>query len=468
MADGSLVRTLRGRSDCAHSIKFSPPNGALLATCSAKSAKLWDVADGRLVRTLHEHSGYVRSVADRRLIRTLHGYSGYDRSVAFSPPNGALLATSCADKTVKLLHVARALAITPFFETLRTALDEEWTGFDTLKNLAPTVGDVTELKLFYSASNAAFKHDEITAAERTKFVTGALELAARTHNQDRDRFVATGLKPVVQKALTDGILDYFAARLIDRLIKDGETLPDGRFTTLAARLSRLDLAVDRFKSRVDRPDLRLEHTLEWIDLAKEPINAVHKYAEQVDSSLHKFRKQILGHKTAASTVSAIVAVFTLGMGSAIGTAARDVFDEIIETIVDFSDAKHVLTAIFRSSENAPAGADLVENFAQDKLKSWMDSPLVDAVKDHLVHDAHEQIAAILKVCVLSDEPDAIAAPSPLALWTPTCALDGPAISLEDPTSKCAELKSLFDLGDDDAELPLDNDFFVVEGISSSP
>lgn len=158
VADGSLS-ALEGHSDPASSVAFSPPLGALLATGSSfKSVKVWNVADGRLVRVLEGHSGAVSSVA-------------------FSPPNGALLATGSTDESVKLWQMEEP--IPPFFATLRTALVEDWWSYKTLENLEPTVGDVTELKLFYSATSAAFKQDDITAAQRRKFENGVLESAAR-------------------------------------------------------------------------------------------------------------------------------------------------------------------------------------------------------------------------------------------------------------------------------------------------
>jgi dipeptidyl aminopeptidase/acylaminoacyl peptidase len=86
VADGSLVRTLKGHTDEVLSVSFSP-DGRLLASGSKDGTiKLWRVADGSLVRTL-----------------TRHRYSV--RSVSFSP-DGRLLASGSWDNTIKLWRVA--------------------------------------------------------------------------------------------------------------------------------------------------------------------------------------------------------------------------------------------------------------------------------------------------------------------------------------------------------------------------
>jgi hypothetical protein len=81
-----LITTLSGHTSLVNSVAFSP-DGRLLASGSAdKTIKLWEVATGSLVRTL---SGHTDSVS----------------SVAFSP-DGRLLASGSSDNTIKLWDVA--------------------------------------------------------------------------------------------------------------------------------------------------------------------------------------------------------------------------------------------------------------------------------------------------------------------------------------------------------------------------
>jgi WD40 repeat protein len=81
-----LITTLSGHTDWVNSVAFSP-DGRLLASGSAdRTIKLWDVASGSLVRTLSGHTDWVTSVA-------------------FSP-DGRLLASGSADKTIKLWDIS--------------------------------------------------------------------------------------------------------------------------------------------------------------------------------------------------------------------------------------------------------------------------------------------------------------------------------------------------------------------------
>jgi hypothetical protein len=86
VSDGSLVRTLEGHKDWVRSVTFSP-NGSLIASGSAdKTIKIWRVSDGSLVRTLEGHTDWVRSVT-------------------FSP-DGSLIASGSDDGTIKIWKVS--------------------------------------------------------------------------------------------------------------------------------------------------------------------------------------------------------------------------------------------------------------------------------------------------------------------------------------------------------------------------
>ena len=119
------LQTLKGHSDSANSIAFSP-DGKTIATGSVdNTVKLWNL-EGKEIQTLKGHSDRVSSVAfspdgktiatgsgdntvklwnlEGKEIQTLKGHSDSVLSVAFSP-DGKTIATGSGDNTVKLWSI---------------------------------------------------------------------------------------------------------------------------------------------------------------------------------------------------------------------------------------------------------------------------------------------------------------------------------------------------------------------------
>mmetsp|Transcript_5668 Transcript_5668/g.23537 ORF Transcript_5668/g.23537 Transcript_5668/m.23537 type:complete len:332 (-) Transcript_5668:1495-2490(-) len=203
------------------------------------------------------------------------------------------------------------------------------------------------------------------------------------------------------KAEDDGVLDQGEALRLDRLAERDDTLSDARFVDLVERVSQLELRVDYLDAKVASVDAK--------------VAAVEQYAQKIDASLRKFKAQYRKHlkrRAAASTVSAVVGVLTLGMGAGLVGAVSDTFSSVFNRIVDFSDTQHVITAVY-GAEQEPEGSDLAEAFAKDKLDSWVHAPLEAAVKDQHFRPEHATVAALLKTCVLlNGAPSPDAAPAP--------------------------------------------------------
>jgi WD40 repeat protein len=107
--DGALVSVLTGGTDHVYSVHFSP-DGAWLATGGREKGALgtlWKQLTGNRFRRSNEPTVRLWRVRDGALMQELSAHRDDVRSVAFSP-DGRWLATSSADRSVKLWELLRS------------------------------------------------------------------------------------------------------------------------------------------------------------------------------------------------------------------------------------------------------------------------------------------------------------------------------------------------------------------------
>eukprot|EP00633_Aureoumbra_lagunensis_P010850 CAMPEP_0197340960 /NCGR_PEP_ID=MMETSP0892-20130614/45970_1 /TAXON_ID=44058 ORGANISM="Aureoumbra lagunensis, Strain CCMP1510" /NCGR_SAMPLE_ID=MMETSP0892 /ASSEMBLY_ACC=CAM_ASM_000538 /LENGTH=523 /DNA_ID=CAMNT_0042845789 /DNA_START=277 /DNA_END=1845 /DNA_ORIENTATION=- len=466
-------------------------------------------------------------------IRTLTGHSNSVLALAYSP-DGCVLASgsgdeefeSAGDSSVRIWDVSEyskppVPPIPEFFVLMEQCQREKWSSWRTLEALADKVDDPVTLQLYYTAASAAYKLGDISKEERDKFISDVLELVPNKFAFDQAAHVVAMAKMAIKKARADGILDQHKALRLDQLVENAHTFADVRFTGMISQLEKLQLRVDclqdehgyiiyrmeqvenrmtnvegrmtNAENRITNVEGRMTNAENRITNVEGRVEEVRAYAENIDANLVKLKKQIRKHlkrKAAASSASAFLNIMTLGMASGFASAASAVCDNAFSSMIDLTDTKHVLKAIY-GAENTPTGSELAEAFAQEKVEEWVNKPLTDIVAEPTKYPEFQQnpgfvqIAAVIQTCVyidariaeatdasaydsmasafiaatLSDDASTLPPPPPsTAPKAPSASALPTAATLGDAKATFSQLKEDLDLDDTTQEIPVDDNF----------
>jgi WD40 repeat protein len=346
----SVKQTFHGHTGLVNCVAFKPNDSRYFVTGSDdKTVKLWKVRSKEAIFTFFFHAGPVRSVA-------------------FSP-SGAHVLTGSDDKTAALWDLSRLggmvldASLSPFFRLLDEVDKDasDWSLYDLNKELAETVSDIQELRLFYSILSSQFKLGEITKDIRDDHLKKVLEGARKgSFKFDQECKVYSMLVMILNKAIED------------RVISENDK------TRLAAEYLKCNVFVDyRFQSLVATVK---RHSAQ--------ISSLANYVKEVDNRLKKVetKGQIKGAFSLMLVVIPVIGQIPF---------FSDALGALLEKIADFADCEHVYKVC---KDHFGEIRDMTETFAT--LKANPDTNLNDL---QLENQNLMPVAAIMKlsICCLS-------------------------------------------------------------------
>ena len=145
---GTHLNTLKGHSDCVHSVAFHPDGTCIVSGSKDTTLQLWDAVSGVHLNMFKRHSRLVCSIAfspdgthilsgsDDKTVQlwnalsgahlsTLHGNSDWVHSVAFSP-DGTHIMSESGDKVVILWDAVSGKTIDTFRNTHPVNSPSHW------------------------------------------------------------------------------------------------------------------------------------------------------------------------------------------------------------------------------------------------------------------------------------------------------------------------------------------------------
>ncbi|KAJ8605193.1 hypothetical protein CTAYLR_000414 [Chrysophaeum taylorii] len=458
----ALVHALNGLPNYVLAVAFSPRDDHLLAIASADAAQIWDLRS-------------------RARVRKFSGHSNAVTSVAFSP-GGNLVATGSQDKTARFwellpvfFHVFReaereswssekalerlaptvsdATQLALFYSAASAAqkrgeitLDERHQMIATLLNRAATTfrkdreGRVEEA--FVLAVRKAAEDGIVDCREAIRlravildrsdddaahFLTFVELLSSLDLRVERlaDHTASLSLyAKVLENILSSDDDDDDASNLGDdhhhhHHHHRGASLPAGDDECRTAPDCATRPAI--FQDDDDRLQEQPRTSTRAGPTPEMKMAAALEYAQHVDAQLLRLREHFfrnLQRRTAVNLISSVVGAMKWGFDAGVVTASDRVCG-IFGSVVDFSDARHVLEQMSSRAAAAAAtpGCSCPTEFellaSNENFEFVVDASLHNAIEDRDIAITQIKAAAFVKtILVCSDQPLKIA-PSPL-------------------------------------------------------
>eukprot|EP00633_Aureoumbra_lagunensis_P006146 CAMPEP_0197319772 /NCGR_PEP_ID=MMETSP0891-20130614/56292_1 /TAXON_ID=44058 ORGANISM="Aureoumbra lagunensis, Strain CCMP1510" /NCGR_SAMPLE_ID=MMETSP0891 /ASSEMBLY_ACC=CAM_ASM_000534 /LENGTH=941 /DNA_ID=CAMNT_0042810881 /DNA_START=77 /DNA_END=2902 /DNA_ORIENTATION=+ len=242
-----------------------------------------------------------------------------------------------------------------FFTLLEQGETQNWTSYKLLTEMQTVIVDVQELKLFYTACNAAYKLGHLTLEMRNDLLTRALHAAPESIRFDQKSQVLARLKLILNKARNDQVFGEAEALQIDANLEKANVYADYRFQTLAERVQTLE----------------------------KRVTLVESYAKEIDKRLLTFRQMY--HKKIermhqVTMIKIIFGIVTLGVASVLVDATASVMNSL-DNVVDFSDVKDV-ARVASGDDDAKSWSDVAFKAMEIGAEDWAEQPLETYVQNN--------------------------------------------------------------------------------------
>mmetsp|Transcript_17477 Transcript_17477/g.26286 ORF Transcript_17477/g.26286 Transcript_17477/m.26286 type:complete len:907 (+) Transcript_17477:116-2836(+) len=383
----TICASVQAHGSCCRTVSWCPTGEAMLASGGTDGTVrifLWpckdlqvDLNEKKKIFGTYKVNGRPLPTEYRPMLLPAHPLDCEEVNVLWKFNDGIVIVESVSTEsnlTKGLAAIDSLRKKRDFFSLLDEGASQNWTSYKLLTEMQTTIVDVQELKLFYTACNAAYKLGHLTLEMRNDLLTQALHAAPETIKFDQKSQVLARLKLILGKARKDNIINEAESLQIDANIDKANVYADYRFLTLAERVTNLEERVERVES----------------------------YATAIDKKLFTFQSMFRENKQRMNQVLIIKVIFsivTLGMGSVVGSVLADTASVVMNTfdnVVDFSDVEDIVK-VASQDKDVESWSDVSEVAYDYALEDWAEAPLESYVKKNQLTASQASLAGMIRL-----------------------------------------------------------------------